>query len=215
MSENDTKEMVEKKDEVKVEAMEAKPVQVTDSENDKRLGIKDVVSNAEAMAIEKEKVESKPEDKKESLPSFFVDKNNKHRVEVDILSSREDGKIMSVSRTGLGLDFKKDFDYLLYTQQWFDFTLPTYEDMSTYRTRCASYQRDIGQMIIDKLTLRNYILVWHLKDWSLQDAKGNKVELNQDEDGSLSKESMARVYSIHPTLIDVVLTIFEKDILMM
>lgn len=215
MSENET---VEKKDEVKVEASvavntektEANPAQVVD-ENEKRMGVKEVISNPEAMAIEKEKV---VEEKKDVLPSFFIDKTSKHRVELDILSSKENGKIMSVSRTGLGLDFKKDFDYLHHSVQWFDFSLPTYEDMSSYRTRCASYHKEVGQMLVDKLQLRNYLLVWHLMDWSLQDGTGNSVALAHDTDGSLDSESMKKVYSLHPTVIDVLLTVFEKDILL-
>ena len=214
----------EKKDAVATEAQvpaQTTPVAVetpavdTQKEDDKRMGIKEVIANSDAMAIEKDKVEGKKEEvKKPIMPSFFMDKVSKHRVEVDILSSKEDGKIMSVSRVGLGLDFEKEFDYLNHSLAWFDFTIPTYEDMSSYRTRCAIYRKDAGQMVVDRLQLRNFILVWHLKDWSLTDADGNKVELNHDPDGSLDDASMKRAYSLHPTLIDVVLTIFEKDILL-
>jgi hypothetical protein len=127
--------------------------------------------------------------------------------------SKEDGKIMSVSRVGLGLDFEKDFGYLCHTKIWFDFTIPTYEDMSSYRTRCAVYRREVGQMLVDKLQLRNFILVWHLKDWSLT-GKDGKIDITHDQDGSLNDASVKKAYSLHPTIIDVVLTIFEKDILL-
>jgi len=204
MSETEKKEV-----EVKPEAVEVKTTVV---EDEKSTGIKEVVSNSEAIAIEKEK--AKPEESKaEAMPSFFIDKVSKHRVEIDILSSKEDGKIMSVSRTGLDLDFEKDFAYLQHSVVWFDFTLPTYEDMSSYRTRCSTFRKEVGQMLVDRLQLRNYLLVWHLKDWSLADKDG-KVVLNQDKDGSLNSESVQKVYSLHPTIIDVVLTIFEKDILL-
>jgi len=180
-------------------------------EDEKRMGIKEVVSNAEAMAIEKEKV---IEEEREVLPSFFIDKTSKHRVEVDILSSKDDGKIMSVSRIGLGIDFENDFDYLRHSREWFDFTIPSYEEMANYRTRCATYRKEMGQMIIDKLQLRNFILIWHLKDWSLVNKEGNKIDILTDKDGSLAESSVQKVYSLHPTIIDVVLTIFEKDILL-
>jgi len=213
MSEIEKKEVEVKNEvvpEVKPETAEVKAAVVT--EDEKRTGIKEVVSNPEAIAIEKEK--AKPEEgKAEVMPSFFIDKASKHRVEIDVLSSKQDGKIMSVSRTGLELDFEKDFAYLQHNVAWFDFTLPTYEDMSSYRTRCAIFRREVGQMLVDKLQLRNYLLVWHLKDWSLTDKNG-KVVLNQDKDGSLDNESVQKVYSLHPTIIDVMLTIFEKDILL-
>ena len=57
--------------------------------------------------------------------------------------------------------------------------------------------------------------MWHLKDWSLIDAKTKKkIELKLDENGSLSDKSMEKVYKVHPTIIDVVLTVFEKDVLL-
>lgn len=209
----------EKKEEVKVEAVEAVAViedtaKVEEQVNDeKRTGIKEIISNSDAIAIEKEKIEGQTE-QKNALPSFFIDKVSRHRVEVDVLSSKENGSVMSVSRAGMGLDFVKDFDYLRHSAVWFDFTIPTYEDMSSYRTRCASFRREAGQMLVDRLQLRNYILVWHLKDWSLTGADGSKVELIHDADGSLNNESVQKVYSLHPTIIDIVLTVFEKDILL-
>jgi hypothetical protein len=209
-------ETSEQKVEAKVEAVEkaaevaADATKTTDAEDAKRMGVKEVVSNPDAMAIEKEKAVPA---EKNVLPSFFIDKSSKHRIEIDILSSKEDGKIMSVSRTGLGLNFSEEFGYLRHTQAWFDFTLPTYEDMSSYRARCATFRREVGQLLVDKLQLRNYMLVWHLKDWSLQDKDG-KIELNFDKDGSLDTGSVQKVYSLHPTIIDVMLTIFEKDILL-
>lgn len=184
--------------------------QAVDQEAESRGGIKEVVVNSEVMAIE-EKAEA-PE--KECLPSFFVKKSDRHRVEVDILSSTRDGKITSVSRVGLGLNFQKEFPYLRHEKVWFEFSLPNYEDMSTYRQRSASWKREAQQTIVDKLSLRNFLLVWHLKDWSLKDENGNKVVLEQEENGALTDESVAKVYAVSPTLIDVVMTLLEKDILL-
>jgi hypothetical protein len=192
----------EKKQDVKV-----------DPESEKRQGIKEGVANSEAMAIEKANAENKPVEK-QTLPSYFVKKSDRHRVEVDILSSRKDGKIMSISRTGLGLDFANDFSYLRHDVMWFEFSVPNYEDMTTYRQRAAVWRREAQQLIIDKLQLRHFLLVWHLKDWSLTDETGAKVELKFDDNGALSDESLAKVYAVMPTLLDVVLTIFEKDILL-
>ena len=190
--------------------IERKPVLDNVEDDIKRSGIKEVVADSEAIAIEQDK---KKVVEKEVLPSFFVNKEERKRIELDILSGREDGKIMSVSRTGLGLDFN-EFKFLRHETAWFDFTMPSYEDMSTYRQRCGVYRREAGQVLVDKLQLRNFILVWHLKDWSLTDSDGNKIELKHDSDGSLSDESLKKVYSVHTTLLDVLLTIFEKDVLL-
>jgi hypothetical protein len=62
--------------------------------------------------------------------------------------------------------------------------------------------------------MRNFLLVRHLKDWSFRDRNGEKVELLHKDNGALDDDSIKKVYSVPPTIIDVILTIFEKDILL-
>lgn len=216
MSENEKKEGTVAETvqaEVKSDGAETKTggVVTVDPEAEKRGGTKEAATNSEAMAVEKEKV---VEAEKNFMPSFFVKKADRHVVEVDILSSKRDGRIMSVSRTGLGLDFAKDFPYLTHSKVSFEFSLPNYEDMSTYRQRSATWRKEAQQVIVDKLQMRNFFLVWHLKEWSLTDDKGEKVRLEHEDTGALTDESVAKVYAANPTLLDVVLTLFEKDILL-
>lgn len=216
--------MSDDKDRVETAAKETKtddaaaksPEMVTtqvDLDAEKRQGVKDAVANSEAIAVEKSKADV-PSGEKAVRPSFFVKKTDRHRIEVDILSGKRDGRIMSVSRTGLGLNFEKDFTYLIHEVAWFEFSLPNYEDMSTYRQRSSVWRREAQQSVVDRLQLRNFMLVWHLKDWSLADEEGNKVKLEYEETGALTDECVARVYAVNPTLIDVVLTLLEKDVLL-
>lgn len=182
-------------------------------EDAKRLGVKDVAQNADAMAIAKKAEESKEEGQPPAAPSFFVDEAKRHRVEVDILCSRKDGQVLSVSRVGLGINYD-EFKYLTHVKEWFEFTIPTYEDMSSYRQRCGVYRAEAQQVLIDRLQLRNFMLVWHLKDWSLRTPDGKKVELTHEQNGALGDESLKMVYKTHTTILDVVLTILEKDVLL-
>ena len=183
-----------------------------DIEDLARAGHKEVAKNADVMAIEKDKADASDEEG-EKLPSFFVEEEDKHIVEVDILASKSDGKIVSISRKGLDIDFS-EFGHLNHSLETFEFSIPTYDAMSTYRQRSAIFSNESNQMVVDRVQLRNFFLVWHLRDWSLRDRDGNKVELNHDEDGSLDDGSMKRVYSVQPTLIDVIMTLFEKDMLL-
>jgi hypothetical protein len=150
----------------------------------------------------------------EVKPSFFIKKAARHTVTMDVLTSKIDGRVVSVSKAGLGLDFEKDFPHLTHTKLYFEFSIPNYEDMSTYRQRSSVFRREIQQTVVDKLQLRNFLMVWHLKDWNMQDAEGNKIELFFDSNGALSDDSLAIVYSISPTLMDVVMTCYEKEILL-
>ena len=191
-----------------------------DEDDASRLGLKESAQNADAMAIEKEKKagagkkKAEPEKEKAAKPSYFIDAKEKHRVEVDILSNKDTGQIVSVSRVGLGINFEEEFPYLHSERAWFDFTTPSYNDMSSYRQRSGVYRQEAQSVIIDKLQLRNFILVWHLKDWSMTDEKGKKIKLTHEKNGALSDESMSKVYELHTTIVDVVLTVLEKDILL-
>jgi hypothetical protein len=135
------------------------------------------------------------------------------KIEIDILSLKETGKIVSVSRSGL-MDLEKEIPFLFYRKEYFEFTVPTYEDMSSYRQRCGMWRKEAGQMLVDRLQLRNFFLVWHLKDWSLIGKDGKKIELIHDKDGSMSAESIKVMYSVQASILDIVLTAFEKDILL-
>lgn len=195
----------EKKDVVDTEA----PVVADDV---KRGGEKEIATNADAIVNEAAK--TKEPEVQDAKPSFFIKKATRHVVVMDVLSSKTDGRVVSVSKAGMGIDFEKDFPQLTHTQLTFEFSIPNYEDMSTYRQRSSVFRREIQQTIVDKLQLRNYLLVWHLKDWNMTGEDGKKVELNFDANGSLADESLSIVYSISPTLMDVVMTCYEKEILL-
>lgn len=207
----------------RVEGVEAVEAVVEDTDAEKRGGVKESVQNADAIAAAKEKAEKEKvanatapikADKPAVRPSFFVKKTARHVVKLDVLSDKADGRVVSVSKAGLGIDFDADFPFLTHTELTFEFSVPNYEDMSTYRQRSSMFRREAQQVIVDKLQLRNFLLVWHLKDWNLTDDEGKKVELTFDPNGSLSEDSLAMVYAVSPTLLDVVMTFYEKDILL-
>ena len=189
--------------------------QAIDIDAEKRGGVKEVAQNEEVIAMAQEKKAAGLAAEKPSVkPSFFVKKSARHTVRVDVLTSTDDGRVVSVSRTGLGIDFQKDFPFMNHTILEFVFSVPNYEDMSTYRQRSSIFRREIQQTIVDKISLRNFLLVWHLKEWNLTDEEGKKIALACDANGPLSDESTAVVYALSPTLVDVVMTVLEKDLLL-
>ena len=148
-------------------------------------------------------------------PSFFVEDEDRCRVEVDVLFDHK-GKLVSISRKGLGIDFTIDgLNTLRHYEEWLEFSVPTYEQLANYRQQSAVFREGATQAIVDKSNFRNYIIVWHLKDWSLRGRDGEKIELTHDDNGSLTAQSINEVYKTVPTLMDVVMTTFEKDALLM
>ncbi len=173
-------------------------------------GLKSVGQNEEALLMAKK--EGQPEPEKDVLPSFFVEESDRISVEVDILYNRTNGRIASISRKGL-VDLS-DFKVLGHTVEKFEFSMPSYEDMSNYRQRCSVFRKDAGRVMADPVQIRSYLLVWHLKDWSLRDRKGVKIELTHNPEGALEDDCLAKVMASSPVLLDVVLTLFEKDMMM-
>jgi hypothetical protein len=170
-------------------------------------GNKEEGSNADALNDPK-----KEEVEETALPSFFVEDDDVIRIEVDILFEKDTGVLVSVSRSGY-LD-EDQFKIFGYTKEWFELTPVGYEDMSTYRQRCSTYRQDAGKPLVDNVSLRNFLIVWHLKDWSMRDRNGKKIELKLTESGSLDDESIKVVYKMNTTMLDVVLTLFEKEMML-
>jgi hypothetical protein len=172
--------------------------------------------SSEAMAVAEAKGAAKDEDEDEDeefFPSFFIEEDDRHEVEVDCLFDKETKHLTSCSRNGLPIDFSK-YKYLRHTLEKLTFSVPDYEDIAKYRQRSTVYRRESGTPVVDGVQLRNHLLIWHLKDWSLRDRKGKKVELKFEESGALTDESIAKVYSLPNGIVDVVLTIFERDVLL-
>lgn len=169
----------------------------------------------EAIAIAEMRGEAEGDenDDEEFFPSFFIEEDDRHEVEVDCLFDKVTKRVTSCSRNGLPIDFSK-YKYLHHTVESFTFSVPDYEDISKYRQRSTVYRRDSGTPVVDGVQLRNHLLIWHLKGWTMRDRKGNKVELEFEENGALSDESIAKVYSLPNGIVDVILTIFERDVLL-
>ena len=72
------------------------------------------------------------------------------------------------------------------------------------------YNSEDQNNTINELRLREFFLVFHLVDWNLTDEDGKKVELKFDPNKALSDESLKLIYTLPNTLLDVVLTTYEK-----
>jgi hypothetical protein len=179
--------------------------------DERRTGNKDAAVNVDAL-VGVQGVEGTPI-APETSPSFFVQPTDRYRLELDILYDKKTGKVSSISPKNRNIDFSQ-FQFFAHSIEWFDFSIPTYEDMANYRQRCSNYRRDAGKVLVDAIQMRNFLLVWHLKDWSLRGADGKKVELKHNAEGALDDDSLKKAYQVSPTLIDVILTNFETEVIL-
>lgn len=174
-------------------------------------GNMEVAKSDDVLAASKEAEDE--EDDGDFFPSFFVDEEDRHRIELDLLFDKTTKRVASVSRTGLNMDFSV-YKTMKHTVEWFEFSVPDYNAISKYRQRSTVYRRESGTPVVDAVQLRNFLIVWHLKDWSLRDRNGNKVKLNFEDNGALADDSIQKVYKMPNAIIDVLMTIFERDVLL-
>lgn len=147
------------------------------------------------------------------LPSFFVNYEKRNRIELRLVYSLETGAILTIVPEEYGIDFSM-YDSLGNMKVFFEFTTPSYEQLSHYRLNSSFYNQVAQRNIVENNKLRIFLLRNHLKDWNVTDDEGNVVELKFDEMGSLEEECFEKVITVFPTLIDVALTNYEKKILL-
>jgi hypothetical protein len=161
-------------------------------------------------------VEPAPAIVEQAKPIFFSKPEKLFRVEVEILSDPKNGNIQAIF---LKQDIEKMVDLgrvssFVHTSHWFDFTLPNYEMMTDYRTRCQIFKDNSERPVIDSIRMRHLLIVRHLKQWSLTDENGEQSLLVKMNDGSLTDESVVSIYALPPSLVDVVMSAFERDALL-
>lgn len=194
-------------------SQEGSEVQESVEEAERRTGIRDAAFGKDVIEKAAREAEENPDAETHDYPSYFVEEDDRYKLNVDILFDPSTGRVASITRAGLGVDFSK-YSYLTHKEEWFEFSIPNYEELASYRQRSMVYRSQAGVMLVDVIQQRNFIIVWHLKDWSLVGREGEKVELGFSPEGCLDDESIKKVYGIFPTMLDVVLTMFEKDVLL-
>ena len=207
-------------EEVTAEVPEEKSEGLSEEEsktNDEKMGKREAAISKDVLERVESESDNSEEEVKEYLPAFFMDEEDRHKVEVDLLFEKSTGRIKSVSRKGslkaAGLEYD-NFKYLTYISEWFEFSIPGYEQLTDYKRQSSSYNIAARRVVIDDIQRRNLILVGHLKDWSLRDREGKKIEIEFDENGALAEESAEMIGKVFPTLIEVVVTLFERDVIL-
>lgn len=170
-------------------------------------------ADVQATPVPAPEATPKAEAKPAAPPSFFVEPTDRVRVDVDVLWHPESGRPVSVSKVGIGARFE-EIEYLKHTVEWFEFSIPGYEDVANYRQRSSVYRREAGGMVVDRGQMRNFLLVWHLRDWSLRGRDGNKVPLVVEEAGCLHDDSVKAAMSVPSGILDAVLSLLEKELML-
>jgi len=140
-------------------------------------------------------------------PMFFVD-NKEVEVTIFVLYNKNDSSIIRVAGTAIDEEL---IDGIVQEQYKFYFSKPNYDDISKYRQLSMYYDDSSKKTIVNPFKLRNYIILNHLKRWDgITDVEGNVINLELDIDGTLKQSSLDLIYQMNPSVVDVVMTIFEQ-----
>ena len=94
----------------------------------------------------------------------------------------------------------------------FAFSRVPYNRLNIYRSQALHYKDDGTAGGVDILRLRDFLWSFHLKKWNLKDADGKPVPLEHTPDGMLADASRKLLDRLPATLLDTVITMFERKV---
>jgi len=210
-----------KKKNVEEELLGKEPVSDVDNDGNSDLAVADVSVKEHAadevgIAIKKDaEKESVEEDKRVYIPNLFVEDEDIIEIEVEVLFDYKDGKVFSVARKGLlSTAISEESLGLARVEYKAVFSPVNYDNLTMYRRAAQFYDPQSKTMVINRQTMRNVIFVNHLKEWNVPGRNGQVVKLDHDdENGTLTVECANRIFKAIPSLIDVIMTIFEQKLM--
>jgi len=164
---------------------------------------------AEKTVVEKQAEEVLKGMAKSIEPSYFMEDDERVKVEIDVVYDADTGKIVNVARAN---PLRAAITTFSVKTEWFEFTVPDYDMLTNYRRQCQIFSRQAGKLLIDQVQFRNMLLINHLRDWSLCGKDGIKRALVMDRSGSLTEECMLKtVCKVPAVILDGVMSIFEAE----
>ena len=142
-------------------------------------------------------------------PLFFVDKNE-ISIQLFVVYDNLSGRLLNVSTSNLAQQLS-NIQGVSQTSYQFVFTKPNYEQISRYRQLAMYWDNRANKTIVNPFKLRNYLILNHLKSWKgVTDQYGDEIELQLDNDDTLTQKSLETVYSVNSSIIDVLMTQYES-----
>ena len=164
-----------------------------------------------SKSSEKKTASTQQPEKKRAAPKIFFKQDSKVEISINGYHNNDTGELaFAIPADDKNTDDDSFGDLFTKVNYKFWFSRCPYDKYNRYRTRSMIYNSEDQNNTINELRLREFFLVFHLVDWNLTDEDGNKIELKFDPNKALSDESLKLIYTLPNTLLDVVLTTYEK-----
>ena len=162
-------------------------------------------------AVNEAKAEPVAEPKKKVAPHIFFKQDSKVEISVNGYHDNNTGELAFAlpadDKDADSETFGESFTKVNYK---FWFSRCPYDKYNRYRNRSMIYNSEDQNNTINEIRLREFFLVFHLVDWNLTDEDGNKIPLKFDPNKALSDDSLKLIYTLPSSLLDVVLSLYEK-----
>ena len=142
---------------------------------------------------------------------LFVQPSKLTDFHVYVVSSPDTGEIVSITGKPYPDDALKQGKFIQ-EDLVFRFSRPSYEQVSKYRQLSLVFDKGSDSTVVNPGRMRELLLMFHLKEWNLTDEDDKPIKLSFDPDDSLSLQSLAVVKSLSFTIVDVLMTMYEKKI---
>jgi len=167
---------------------------------------------------ELESAKGPPEEVEEvDEPNLFLLEDERVSVVLDVFFSSRDGEVLGVqNRNTHVLDYLRGIPTIKVKTYESEFSVPDYDTLSGYRRISSFVWRNV--QLVDRIRLRNYFLLYHFEktELPLRDSEGKSVELQMvvkedEEQPSLSDESLAAIFQLRPIIIEVLMATYERN----
>ena len=142
-------------------------------------------------------------------PSVFCDDEVTHEISVDIyFDPTQKNSIVAVRRSD-----STEVPELKKKTEVFTFSQPKYDNLMDYRQSSSVFVG--GSFRVDPIKFRQMLLLKNLIGWTVKGKDGNIVPIKKDEEGGfLSDDSIVYLNKIAPSVLDVVMALYEKKLLL-
>ena len=152
--------------------------------------------------------------KQVARPRLFTTPTDQVQVEVHVMFRQDNGEVLSVFSSDVKIDLDKLTRFLGHQLLQFTFSKPQYPQIARYRQRSTVLYPDTNTTMVDNGKLRDFLMVYHLRGWNIAGEDGAPLQIKIDPNGAVANETLDVVYSLHPSIIDVVMTTLERKLLL-
>ena len=174
----------------------------------------EALPKANATTVEKAENAAEPQKTAESAnekkvrPQLFFSKDELIPITVTGFYSKETGQLEFV----VPEEQKDTTDAFIAVKHIFRFSRVPYNRLNLYRSQSMKYSSTERSNVVDVIKLRDYFWTFHLRDWNIEDNNGEKIHLVVDPDGTLSDGSLEKLYELPASILDTVITLFERKL---